>query len=293
MALAFVNGQFLPEAEAVVPVLDRSFLYGDGVFETLYTQHGQPFRLDAHLDRLEQGADLLGIRVPFRRAELAAAAHTLLRRNQTDAPAERSPAALLRFTLSRGVGVRGYSPRGALNPTLVITQHPAAARPGPSLRWRLQTASARLPAGDRLAAAKSCNKLVQILARAEAEAAGADEAILLNTDGCAVEAAAGNLFFLAAGCVCTPPVASGVLPGVTRSVVLELCRAAGLPVREVAPQPAELRRAEGVWITLSTLGLVTAASWDGQSLAESPLTARLQADYWALVDRKCPAPEAA
>jgi aminodeoxychorismate lyase len=277
---AFVNGRFVPESEAVVSVLDRSFLYGDGVFETLYAQNGKPFRLDAHLDRLWQGATLLNLRVPFSRAEINAAAQRVLALNL-------AAVALLRLTLSRGVGLRGYSPRGADQPTLIITQHPASPRPAVPTRWRLQTASFRLPAGDRLAAVKSCNKLAQILARAEAEAAGADEAILLNTDGYAVEAAAGNLFFIQAGVVGTPPVISGILPGVTRSVVLELCAAAGLPTREQAPLPAVLAQAEGVFVTLSTLGVVAAASLDGQPLAESPLTARLQADYWALVDREC------
>ena len=309
MPFAFINGRFVPESEAVVSVLDRSFLYGDGVFETLYAQAGKPFRLDAHLDRLWQGAALLNLRVPLSRAELAAAAQHLLELNpspcaktatrtgkmsrtghftRSEEPGSHpAPVALLRLTLSRGVGLRGYSPRGADQPTLVITQHAATPPPVEPPRWRLHTASFRLPAGDRLAAIKSGNKLVQILARAEAEAAGADEAILLNTDGFAVEAAAGNLFYLQDGVVCTPPVASGVLPGVTRSVVLELCRAASLPTREAAPLPAELARAEGLFVTLSTLGIVPAASLDGQLLGDSPVTARLRAAYWDRVDREC------
>jgi branched-chain amino acid aminotransferase len=197
---------------------------------------------------------------------------------------------LLRITLSRGVGLRGYSPRGAERPTLVITQHDAQPRPAQPPGWHLRTASFRLPAGDRIAAIKSCNKLAQVLARAEAEAAGADEALLLNTKGRVVEAAAGNLFFVQDGVVCTPPVASGILPGVTRAVVLELCRAAGLAMREVAPTPARLARAAGVWLTLSTVGIVAAASLDGRTLAQSPLIARLHADYWNLVERECARP---
>lgn len=264
-------------------MLDRAFLYGDGIFETLFAQNGRPFRLAAHLDRLWQGAALLNLRVPFSRPEITAAAQRLLTLNP-------APAALLRLTLSRGVGVRGYSPRGAEQPKLVMTQHDTAPRPAPGLRWRLHTASNRLPAGDRLTAIKSCNKLAQILARAEAEAAGADEAILLNTDGFAVEAAAGNFFYLQDGVVSTPPVASGILPGVTRAVVLELCRATGLPTCEVAPLPAALAQAAGVFVTLSTLGIVPAASLDGQPLADSPVTARLQAAYWDGVDRECGKP---
>ena len=277
---AFVDGRFVPEAEAVVSVLDRSFLYGDGVFETLYAQAGKPFQLSAHLDRLWQGAALLGMRVPLDRPALADAAGRLLAMNP-------APVALLRLTLSRGVGVRGYSPRGADQPTLVITQHAAGDRPSPTLRWRLRTATFRLPAGDRIAAIKSCNKLAQVLARAEAEAVGADEAILLNSEGNAVEAAAGNLFFIRDAVVHTPPVVSGILPGVTRSVVMDLCSTLGIPAREVAPAPAALLEADGVFVTLSTLGVVPASRLDDHALADSPLVSRLRTAYWDRVDAEC------
>lgn len=285
MSFAFLNGRIVPESEATVSVMDRAFLYGDGVFETLYALNGRPVRLEAHLDRLWQGADLLNVRVPFTRVEITKACEQVLR-----APAFGQPAAaLLRLTLSRGVGARGYSPRGAEHPTLVITRHPATLPDEAPARWTLLTASFRLPAGDRIAAIKSCNKLAQVLARAEAEAAGADEALLLNTAGRVVEAAAGNLFFIENGAIRTPPLLSGILPGVTRAVVLELCRAAGVPVAEAAPSPEELARADGVFLTLSTQGIVAASSLDGQSLAAPPLIGRLHADYWRMVARECDA----
>ncbi len=276
--LSFINGKFVLEKRAVVSVFDRGFLYGDGLFETLYVRRDQPFRLVQHLDRLERGAEFLGLRLPFEHEAIAAFAARLIHRNalHTDS--------LLRLTLSRGIGPRGYSPRGADAPTLVITQHPAAARRPAAPRWHLATASVRLPAGDALARLKSCNKLPQILARAEAEAVGAQEALLLNTAGWVAEAASSNLFWIQRDTVFTPPLASGILAGVTRAVVFELCHALGVPVRERSLRPADLRRQDAVFLSLSSLGIVAASHLDGQRLGTSPLVACLRRAYWQRVE---------
>src|SRR5207237_8017976 len=138
---------------------------------------------------------------------------------------------LLRLTLSRGIGLRGYSPKGAERPSLVMSLHSTTVIPSNgSLQWRLKTASVRLPANEPLAQFKTCNKLPQILARAEADTAGADEALLLNTDGHVVEAASSNLFWVRDQTVCTPPLTSGIVAGVTRTVVLEICSSLGIAV---------------------------------------------------------------
>ena len=279
-----INGRFVPTAKACVSVFDRSFLYGDGLFETLYVHERRPFRLDAHLDRLEHGARHLGIRLPFDRPALAGFVAGLIARNASATPS------LLRLTLSRGVGPRGYSPRGADAPTLVVSQHPVAARQPATLRWRLATASVRLPAGDVIARFKTCNKLPQILARAEAEARGADEALLLNTGGWVAEAASSNLFWVRGGSVFTAPLASGILAGVTRAVAFELCAASGVPVRECSLQPAALLTQDAVFLSLSSVGIVPASHLDGRKLGASPLVARLRRAYWQLVERECAIP---
>lgn len=269
----FLNGRFVPEAGAVVSVFDRSFLYGDGLYETLRVHGGRPFAWAEHMERLQRGAEFLRLRVPYRPDELRDFAGQLIALNQM-------PEAVLRLTLSRGSGPRGYSPRGANQPVLVMTLHPAPViDPLHPRQWRLITASVRLPAGEALAQFKTCNKLPQILARAEAEEAGADEALLLNTDGYVAEAASSNLFWIADGAVCTPPLEVGALAGVTRGVVLENCRELGLTVREAAARPDELRRAEGVFLTLSTLGVVEAVVLDGVELARSPLVETIRAAH--------------
>ena len=120
---------------------------------------------------------------------------------------------------------------------------------------------------------------MQILARAAADASGADEALLLNTNGEVAEAASGNLFWIDGETVCTPPVASGVLPGVTRAVVLEICRQLKLAVQEAGIPPDRLRQMEGVFLSLSSWGVVEVRSLDGQPLNHSPLVGQLRAVY--------------
>jgi len=276
--IVFLNGQFVPEDQATVSVLDRSFLYGDGLFETLLVRRGQPFRWAQHLDRLEQGAAFLGIRLPFSRSALLGFARELAQINGL-------PDALLRLTLSRGVGPRGYSPKGADCPTLVMTLHPAPVwNPSAPPRWKLATASFRLPAHEALAQFKTCNKLAQVLARAEVEARGADEALLLNTDGYVVEAASSNLFWVEGRTVCTPPLASGILAGVTRAVVFELCQRGGVPIREAELRPEELGRTDGVFVSLSSWGIVAASELDGQPLPACPLISQLFRRYLQLLE---------
>jgi branched-chain amino acid aminotransferase len=289
--VVFLNGQWVPESQAMVSVFDRSFLYGDGLFETLRVVRGKTFRWSPHLERLQRGAAFLGIPLPFPPESLRGYAEELIARNGM-------PEALLRLTLSRGVGVRGYSPAGAVHPILVMTLHPAPAHAlgradlpvgldaqqrVPALSWKLVTASCRLPAGEPLARFKTCNKLPQILARAEADTAGADEALLLNTDGFVVEAASSNLFWIDGATVCTAPLLSGILAGVTREVVQEFCRAAGIPTREINTTSDGLLRQDGVFLSLSSWGVVEAESLDGRPLKRSPLTGQICRAYEQLV----------
>lgn len=278
--IVFLNGRFVPEEQALVSIFDRSFLYGDGLFETIRVFHGRPFRWEQHFVRLERGAQLLGIGLPFPPTALRGFAGELITRNGL-------ADALLRLTLSRGVGRRGYSPRGAEQPSLTMSLHPAPLvdLENPP-RWRLATSTWRLPANDPLAQFKTCNKLPQILARAEADRAGADEALLLNTEGHVVESSSGNLFWLEGGGVCTTPLAGGVLPGVTRAVILELCPALGLQVRQTSVTREGLLRAEGVFLSLSSVGIVEAVSLDGQPLRQFSSVERIRKAYAELCARE-------
>lgn len=279
--IVFFNGQFVPEEQATVSVFDRSFLYGDGLFETMRVANGKPFRWWDHMERLRKGGDFLGIKIPFGCKTLEKFAADLIAQNKISE-------ALLRITVSRGVGLRGYSPKGADKPILVMALHPAPGAPasGPA-RWKLVTTSFRLPAGEKLAHFKTANKLAQVLARAEADVAGADEALLCNTDGFVVEGASSNLFWVEGDAVCTPPLASGILAGVTRAVTLELCQKLGFANAERQITPDGLRGAAGVFLTLSSLGVMAAGSLDGATLSQSPLVAQLSRAYDERLAREC------
>ncbi len=265
----FLNGRFVPEDQALVSVFDRGFLYGDGLFETLRVMNGVPLRWDAHWRRFALGLLRLDLTVPWLPEYLRANAADLSHHNHL-------PDALLRLTLSRGVGERGYSPRGADAPTFVMSLHPAPALPAEAPGRKLHTASLRLPAGDWLSACKTANKLSHVLARAEAEAAGADEALLLNPGGEVVQASSANLFWLEGDSLHTPPLSSGALPGVTRADVLAWGHSHGISMRETTADPARLLRADGCFLTSSATGVVAVVSLDGNGIAASPLTERIR-----------------
>jgi aminodeoxychorismate lyase len=261
--MVFVNGQFIPENQAVVSVFDRGFLYGDGLFETMRVFNGKPFRWTQHFERFQHGADFLKISVPYSPHALRDFALQLIGENKL-------PDSLLRLTLSRGVGARGYSPKSANQPTLVMSLHPSLpTKDGHG--WRLITSSFRLQANEPLARFKNCNKLPQIMARAEADAAGADEALLLNSDSYVVEGASSNLFWIQDKTICTPALPTGILPGVTRAVVLELCEKLRLPTREANITLDALHKTDGLFLSLSSLGVVPAQTLDGRPLSASNL----------------------
>jgi len=271
--MVFLNGKFVSEAEAVVPVGDRGFLLGDGLFETVRVAGGKPFRLAQHWERLARGAEFLKIQLPFTAKEIQQFAAQLIAKNNL-------PESVLRLTLTRGAGARGYSIKNAGAPTLAMTLHPLPpVNPDEPLQWRLITASHRLPAGEALAAFKTTSKVLNVLARAEAETQGADEALLLNTNGEVAETAGGNIFWIYQDRICTVPTGRGGLPGITRAVVLEICQSLGLPTAKCVIKPEQLRKAEGIFITQSALGIVPVVAFDGQPVATSPLVDQLASIY--------------
>ncbi len=259
----FLNGQFVPEAQAVIPVNDRGFMYGDGLFETVRVVNGRPFRLAQHLERLTRGADFLKIKPPFAAKELQTFAEELIETNEMSE-------AILRLTLTRGPGERGYTPQAEGRPTVVMTLHAAPASEGP-IHWSLITSSFRVLAADPLSSFKTLNKLTHVMARAEAAGKGADEALLINTNGEVAETASGNVFWVYDDKICTVPTGRGVLPGITRAVVLEICQTLGLQTNKRVIKPEALKNSEGIFITQSAFGIVPVATFDDEPVASSPL----------------------
>ena len=278
--IVFLNGKFLPEADAVVPLNDRGFLLGDGLFETMRVANGKPFRCAQHLERLTRGADFLKIKLPFTPREIQKFAGELIGQNKL---AE----AILRVTLTRGAGARGYSPKSSGPPTLAMTLHPLPpVNADEPVQWSLVTSSFRLPAGDALASFKTTSKILNVLARAEAEEQGADEALLLNANGEVAETAGGNIFWVYQDAIYTVPTGRGVLPGITRAVVLELCQSLGLETNKRVIKPEQLRNAEGIFVTQSALGIVPVVAFDGVPVAPSPLVGQIAVAYHEVLTKE-------
>ncbi len=236
----WLNGVSSAREAARIDPSDRGFLLGDGVFETILVRDGEIRHLARHLARLRDGASVLGIVLGWSDAEIAAAAGEVL----TDAAS-----AVLRITLSRGPGPRGVLPVPGGRPTLLITTGELPPPPGPARA--VVARGTRRNEHSPLSRIKSLNYLDSILARQEAVAAGADEAILLNTAGDVAEASAGNLFVLMGEDWVTPRVADGALPGIARARLLEM----GL-AREARVSEADLGEAQAGFVS-SSLGLRT------------------------------------
>jgi aminodeoxychorismate lyase len=273
--IVFLNGEFLPESEAVVPVSDRGFLYGDGLFETLRIIRGRPFRLGQHLERLSRGSEFLKIKIPHTPKEIQKFAEQLADKNGLKD-------AVLRITLTRGSGERGYSPKGADKPTLVMTLHPAPPIDD-LVEWALITSSYRIPASDPISSFKTTSKLLHVMARLEAEEKGANEALLINTNGEVAEATSGNLFWIYHDNVCTVPTGRGVLPGITRAIILEICQSMELETSKRVIKPEALRNSQGIFISQSVLGIVPVTSFDGVPVEPSPLVDQIAHNYCELL----------
>jgi len=279
--IVFLQGEFVPEERAVVSIFDRAFRYGDALFEAVLVFNGKMFRWPQHFQRLERSARFLKMTLPYSVDELFVFARELISRNQL-------PDCVLRLQLSRGVGPRGYAPSGEEKPLVVMSLHPAPARE--SLRgaaWKLTVSSFRIPANDLLANHKTCSRLLHVCAAAEARERSADESLIVNTNNEVTEGSGGNVFWIDRRTVCTTPLTHGVLPGITRAATHELCAALGIPRAERVVRPEQLPTMDGVFLSLTSRGIVEAESLDGTPLRRSPITLRLQQEFETLLAREC------
>jgi aminodeoxychorismate lyase len=279
--IVFLNGKFMPQAEAVVPLNDRGLLYGDGLFETARVVNGRPFRLAQHLERLHRGADFLKIKLPFTPKEIHTFAAELIEKNSL-------PESVLRVMLTRGPGERGYTPSLTDDkPMLALTLYPLpAACHDETLQWSMVTSKFHIPAHDPISGFKTTNKLLNVLARVDAHERGADEALLLNTNGEVAESAGGNVFWIYQNRVCTVPSGRGVLPGITRAVILEICQSLGLETNKRVVKPQQLQKSEGIFVTQSILGIVPIVAFDGQPIPPSPLVDQISSAYQEILARE-------
>jgi branched-chain amino acid aminotransferase len=283
IGFVYLNGRVVPAAGARVSVFDRGFLYGDGLFETMRSYRGALFGLSEHLARLRASARWLGIPVPS--IEWSRAIERLLWRNDLiDGDAS------VRITLTRGPGRPGLLPPVAVTPTVLIV----AAAIGPEVA-RAQRRGARvtlLPfARDGATAGhKTLDYVPAILGRMQAQRVDAFEALYVTPRGHVTEGTTSNLFVVRHDELLTPPLAAagGVLPGVTRRLVMDLARTLTLRVRERRVPVRELLAADEAFCTSSVVEIVPIVRVDHQPVADGrcgALTRRLQHGYQARIDR--------
>lgn len=276
-SLVYLNGRFVPEADAHLSPLDRGFTLADGLFETSVASGDRVFRLKDHLARLQQGAEVLHLSLPPVE-ELAEAMRESLRRNG-------HPYSVVRLTVTRGVDPgRGLDVTPGITPSVVVRATPwqGPLTSVPQGR-RLVLSPIRRNDLSPLARIKSLSYVEAVVARLEARRAGADDALLCNTQGFLTGATSSNVFAVMEGKLVTPCEADGILPGIARRTVLEEAGRLGILTQERSIAPEEIARADEVFLTNVVTGVVPVVSLFGNPVgtgSSGPVTEKLARAYW-------------
>lgn len=255
--LVYLDGQFLPADEAKISVFDHGFLYGDGLFETMRSYRGRIFLLAEHLDRLENSAKAIALRLPFDRTAIHKVLGKLIELNGENL--------YIRLTVSRGPGPVGIDPGLCPTPTVLITSKPI------SYNELLYSKGAKAVfvktlrnlAGATMPEVKSLNFLNNILAKREVIEAGADEGFMTNYREEIAEGTVSNVFLIKNGCLKTPAPSTGLLRGITRQRILEIGAGSGIPVEERILYKKDFYEADEIFFTNSGSEVVPVTNLDG------------------------------
>lgn len=276
-------GRVVDPAQASVSVFDRGFLYGDSIYETMRTAGGHVVELERHLERLHGSAEGIAFDMPFSNEDVRQAVHATL-------DAAGNPESRIRLVITRGTGPIALDTRTSESPLMVVFVHPLEFPPAQTYEKGIAAAIVDVQKNVREAidpGLKTGNYLPSILALRKAIEAKGEDAIMCNRDGHVAEGATSNVFMVAGGELATPSLATGVLAGITRSVVLERATELGLVVHETIVEPDELRRADEVFLTSSIRGIMPVTRLDAAPVGDGgvgPVTRRLMAAYQAYID---------
>jgi D-alanine transaminase len=257
--MVFLNGKFMPVGEARVSVLDRGFIFGDGVYELVPVYSRIPFRMDEHLARLERSLAAVRIRNPYSRAEWRDIILQLVAKQ----PFEDQG---VYFQVTRGVAKRDHAfPKDAA-PTVFLMSNPLVT---PPLELVERGAAAVTAVDDRWLHCdiKSISLIGNCLLRQVSADAGAVETILFR-DGRLTEASASNVFVVKGGVILSPPKSNLILPGITFDVIAELAQGAGLPLEFRPVAEAEVRGADELWVTSSSKEVLAIVTLDGKPVGD-------------------------
>jgi D-alanine transaminase len=259
MNMVFLNGKLLPADQAQVSVLDRGFIFGDGVYELVPVYSRVPFRLDEHLVRLERSLGETRIRNPYSRAEWRAHLYNLVDAQSFDDQG-------VYFQVTRGVAKRDHAFPKSGEPTVFMMANPLVNPPAA----QVEKGASALSAPDNRwlrCDIKSISLIGNVLLRQLSAEAGAAETILFR-NGKLTEASASNVFVVKNGVIFSPPKTNLILPGITYDVIVELARANNLPLEFKDVSEAEVRGADEVWVSSSSKEVLAIVELDGKRIGD-------------------------
>lgn len=285
--MIYLNGQFMPMEQARIPVLDRGFIFGDGVYEVIPVYSRHPFRLQEHLRRLQASLDAIRLPNPHSTVEWSRLIHRLVELNEAD---DQS----VYLHVTRGVAKRDHAFPAGVAPTVLMMSNPLSTPP----RQQVESGVGAVTAADNRwlrCDIKAISLLPNVLLRQLAIDADCVEAVLIR-DGFLTEGAASNIFVVKSGVLLAPPKNNLMLPGITYDVVLELAQAESIRCEVRAIRESELRTADEAWLTSSTKEVLAITRLDGEPVGNGkpgPMFRRMYALYQDYKERVMRAPAAA
>lgn len=274
----WIDGELFPADEAKVSVWDHGLLYGDGIFEGIRIYNGKIFASDAHMARFSNSAKAIGLKLPMNCSEIKAAMTATMEANKITE-------GYIRLVATRGVGTLGLSTRYTANPSIIIIAATIALYPKELYETGLSivcSSYVRNHPNSVSPRVKSLNYLPSILAKSEAQALGAHEAVLFNHLGHVAECSGDNIFIVSAGQVHTPDTGAGILAGITREIIIRLARERGLEVFEKTLVRHDLYSAEECFLTGTAAEVIGVTSIDGRPVGTGrpgEITRMLQTAY--------------
>lgn len=273
----YLNGKLLDKEQAVVSVYDHGLLYGDGVFEGIRVYSNRVFKLEEHIARLYESARAIRLTIPMSQADMIRAVNETVAVNQLP-----NGDGYIRLVITRGAGSLGLDIRRTSNPQVIIIVDTISLYPEEMYEQGMAIITASTIRNHPAAVSpriKSLNYLNNILAKIEGTDAGFQEALMLNHKGDVAECTGDNIFIVKNGVLKTPPTDAGILEGVTRNVVMELARAAGIPVEEPTLQRHDLYVADECFLTGTAAEVIPVVKLDGRPIGEGtpgPITRQLR-----------------
>lgn len=281
--IIYLDGQFVPKAEAKISVYDHGLLYGDGIFEGLRIYSGRIFKLEEHVDRLYDSARSIMLNIPMSRQEMIDAHVETAKRNELRD-------GYIRTLVTRGVGSLGIDPRSCPKATVVIIVDKIALYPAEYYEKGITvvTVATRRPAVDALTPrVKSLNYLNNVMAKMEVNMAGAQGGIMLNHDGYVTEGTADNIFVIKHGKMYTTPRFVGILEGITRNTIMDMAAEFGYELKEEVMTRHDLFVADEIFFTGSAAEIIPVVKVDGRVVGTGTpgeMTKRFIAGYSKVVN---------